>query len=120
MMNGTYLNINVVAPSSEKRTAGGEQRSFAPHNSALNEFNESTSIDRTNKLFDGGPNLKLPPTHCLPSNRPVVNHHQILSLTTYKICCLKMDLPVSTKRYTCNSTRCPGAGRNKYLQIVGP
>lgn len=74
----TYLNINVVAPSSENRTAGGEYRSFVPHNSALSELSESTSTDRTNKLFDGGPNRREPPTHCLPSNRPV---HQISSIT---------------------------------------
>lgn len=92
----TYLNINVVAPSSENRTAGGEYRSFEPHSSALGELNESISALRGSKLLSI-PNRNDPPSHCFPLKRPV-----------------------STSRYTCNSTRCPGAGRNRYLQTVGP
>lgn len=91
-----YLNISVVAPSSENRTAGGEYRSFEPHNSALGELNESISTDRGSKLLST-PKRNDPPSHCFPLKRPV-----------------------STKRYTCNSTRWPGAGRSKYLQTVGP
>lgn len=103
-----YLNISVVAPSSENSTAGGENRSLAAHSSAP-----------TYSLFS--PKRSDPPSHL----KFVYFKYgfQMLPLTVdtnTNFFILSLNLPADTSRYTCNSTRWPGAGLSTYLHTVGP